>query len=216
MEKKINKKEHEKLEVNIKKEIEKQNKLLRNIFIVLGMIVVIVLFAYLFANSMKNFEYKGVGFTIVDEIAPYRVSIPVSYGDGITGKIVDADYNIYLRNDPRDLDDIPIKGEIIFRPNMVVGVNTENLFCDGDWVIAIGNLQKLEVLRVNLIAKNESEIKVYIPQSNYMFLNIKEANETSIVQKNDNSYDLNVADCEILKATEKLMLEAFIQAYAQN
>lgn len=222
MEKKLDEKEKGELEKNIKKEIEKQNKLLKNIFIVFGGIVVLAFFIYLFVNSLSHFEYKGVDFVIEKYcdakpcLTLYKTSIPISYEDSLTGKIVEADYNIYLRNNPKKLEKVSVEGEIIFRRNMVLSVDDEKLFCDGDRVIAVGNIQKLEILGVNLIAKNESEIKVYVPQNEYMFVDIKESNETDIIQKSENSYEINVADCEILKATERLMVEAFIQAHSEN
>ena len=167
---------------------------------------------------MRNFEYKGVDFEIEKycDAKPcltfYKTSIPINYKDSVTGKIIDADYNIYLRNNPEDLEDVLINGEVNFRENMVLDINTENLFCDGDWVIAIGNLQNLHILGINLIAKNESEIRIYVPAEQFMYVDIRESNETSIEQLNENTYNLNVNNCEILKATERLMLEAFIQA----
>jgi hypothetical protein len=209
-------KEQKELEENIKKEMKKHEKILKNIFITLGVLVVLFVGVYFFIGSTKHFEYRGVGFSIVDEIAPYMVSVPVRYQDGVTGEVVSADYNIYLRKDPRKLEDVFVDGEIVFRPNMVISIDDEKLFCDGDRIIAIGNLQKLNLFGIDMIAKNESEIKLYIPQSEYMFLEIKEGNETSIIQKNGNRYEMNVADCEILEATERLMLEAFVQAFGNN
>ena len=221
----LDKEQKEELENQIKEQIEKHNKLLKSIFIWLGFLVIAFAAVYLFVGSMKHIDYKGIDFEREEycDAKPclifYKIAIPIIYEDKLTGKAINADYNIFIRNDPRELDKVPVKGNVSFRKNLVLGVNTENLFCDGDWPIAIGNLQKLDVLGVKVIARNESEIKVYLPAEEYMYVNIREAKEgekTSIEQANENNYYLNVADCEILEATERLMLEAFVQALGKD
>ncbi|RPH39459.1 MAG: hypothetical protein EHM87_24050 [Burkholderiales bacterium] len=209
---------NEEIESRIKEQIEKQNRLLKKIFIGFGIFLVILLSVYLIISSARNFEYRGVDFEIEKYcdskpcLILYKTSIPIQYEDGITGKVIDGDYNIWIRNNPKNLEDVVVEGDINFRKNMVVSVNTENLFCEGDWNIALGNLQKLDVLGINFMPKNESEIFLYVPAENFMYLNIKEGNTTSIVKTSGNSYDMFVSNCEILKATERLMLEAFVQA----
>ena len=169
----------------------------------------------------RHFNYDGVEFQVEKycDVKPclilYKTSIPVQYQDSVTGNVVEADYNIWLRNNPKKLEEVPVEGDINFRKNMVIGVDTENLFCDGDWNIAIGNLQKLNILGIEFIAKNNSEMKVYLPTEQYMYLNIKEGDRTAIIKRSDDTYDMVVSNCEILKATERLMLEAFIQAHQQ-
>ena len=123
----------------------------------------------------------------------------------------DTDYNFYLRNDPRKIESgVPLDGEIIFRKNMVLNVTTENLFCDGDWSLAIGNMQNLYgIMGISLLVWNESV--EYLPVQDYMFVTFNEANVTEIKEKSGNSYELNVNDCEVLAVAERLMVETFLQ-----
>tara|TARA_Y100000034_G_scaffold80707_1_gene96814 strand:+ start:867 stop:1583 length:717 start_codon:yes stop_codon:yes gene_type:complete len=198
-----------------KKEIKEENKILRNILITVGILGIIFLLIYLAISSAKTFEYMGVVFEIENYcdsgpcITFYKTSIPVKYNDGTTGRLIDADYNIRLRNDPRDLENVPVEGRIDFRKNMVLEVTTEDLFCNGDWNLAIGNLQKLNIFRMILLIKNDNE--TYEPENEFMFIKIQSDDITNIVKVNKNNYNLNVDNCEILKVTERLMLEAFIR-----
>ncbi len=189
-----------------KKQIEEQNKTLRKVFIGIGFLIFIIILFVLINYYQTHFEYEGVKFKIVREgkIIFYQTSLPVIY----KGEL--RQYNFYLRNDPRKLKEIPIKGEIDFKQNMVIELTTEELFCDGDWNLAMGNLQKLySILTINLLVNNDSEI--YEPKEEYMFITIQLNNNTNIEKVEGNSYNLNVNNCEILKVTERLMIETFIQ-----
>ena len=73
---------------------------------------------------------------VLRNIIFYKTALPVIYNEEI------VPYNFYLRNDPRKLN-VPVNGRISFKNNMVLEVTTEELFCDGDWNLAIGNIQNL-------------------------------------------------------------------------
>ena len=62
-----------------KKQISNENKLLLNILIVLGLLLVSFVGGYFFIESQKHFEYRGIEFDVVDEIAPYRTNFPAKY-----------------------------------------------------------------------------------------------------------------------------------------
>jgi|TARA_B100001964_G_C14222972_1_gene596232 hypothetical protein len=198
-----------------KKQIKEENKILRNILITVGILGIISLLIYLSIVSAKSFEYEGISFEIEKYcdsgpcITLYKTSIPVKYKDGVTGRIVDADYNIRLRNDPRDLKNVPVEGKIDFRKNIVLEITTEDLFCDGDWNLAIGNLQKLNIFGMTLLVKNNNE--TYEPENEFMFIKIQPNDITNIIEVNKNNYNLNVNNCEILEVTERLIVEAFIK-----
>jgi len=188
-------------------QIKNESKIFRNVMIVLAGLLV-MFFAVLFImNSVNNFDYRGVKFEMVKEgqLTFYKTSIPVTY----QGE--DADYNFYLRNHPGKLEKkVPIFGNISFRKNMILDVTTENLFCDGDWNLALENIRNLYgILDVKLIPKNDSV--VYINQNDYMFITFNEANSTNITKIGENDYEINVHNCEILPAAERLMVETFVQ-----
>lgn len=195
-----------------KEEIKRQNEILKNFFIWLGVVIFIVIIAIVGINSIRNFKYKGLEFSSekYGDLIFYKTSFPVRYEDKVTGKVVSADYNFYIRNDPRNLDKkVLINGNIIFRENIVLDLTTEELFCDGDWNLAMGNLMKFNLFGINLLVKNQT-IK-YEPENEYMFITINKGNVTEIKQLNETSYEININNCEILSAVERLMVEAFIR-----
>ena len=188
-------------------QIKKENKLFRNIIIVMIGFTLMFFVVYMIINSMKHFEVQGIKFEIVREgkLTFYKTSLPVMYQGNL------ATYNFYLRNDPRGLEKrVPLIGNITFRKNMVLDVTTEDLFCTGDWTIGLVNVQNLyDILDTNLLVKNKT--MNYMPLSDYMFVTINKANQTEIRQISGYSYKINVANCEILPAFERLMLETFIR-----
>lgn len=190
-----------------KKQIKEENKILRNIFIAIGVLAVLFLLGYLTINNLRNFEYQGVNFETVKfcDVEPclilQQTSLPVIYNGN------QAEYNFYLRKDPRDLN-VSFDGEINLMPDMIINA-TSDFNCNGDGIISIANLVKLYEIIGTKVIKNETlECDLL---GNYMFLQIQEANETSIEQFGEACYNLNVNNCEILEVTEKFMIETFIE-----
>jgi hypothetical protein len=191
-----------------KAQIKKENRTLKKIIILMIGCVIFFATVYLIAYFSKNIEYHGVRFEIDKDTLRgktlYRTTVPVIYNDS------KAMYNFYLRTDPRKTETVvSVYGDIDFRQNMVLDVTTEELFCDGDWNIAIGNLLKLDIFGINITARNESQI--YKPEKDFMFMTINKENKTEIKQIDAVHYEMNVANCEILPATERLMMEAFVK-----
>ena len=192
-----------------KKEIEAQNKTLRNIFIGLGIFIFVIIIVALSINSAQQFKYDGVEFKVIQEgeIIFYNAIFPLY--QGMTGKHI-SDYNIYLRNNPRKLEKVIFDGEVILRPDTVINTTTD-FNCDGDGVIALGNLvQVLRTFGTNVI-KNP-EIGCDARGSEHVFIQIREGNETSIEQFAPTCYNFYVNDCEILEVTEKFIVDLLIKA----
>ncbi len=189
------------------KQVKKENKILKNIIIIMAGFVLMFLVIYLIINSMNTFEVNGVKFQIVKEgkLIFYKTSLPVVY----QGK--DATYNFYLREDPRQLaKKVPLTGNVTFRENLVLDLTTKDLFCNGDWNIGFNNMVNLyKLLDVNLLVKNDSV--EYEPSDKYMFVTIQLGNSTNIEKVGMNEYDININNCEVIPAFERLMLETFIR-----
>lgn len=200
-----NEKEPETKEKNKEQEqLGNQNKTLKNIFVVLGIITLIIIFGLIFINSARNFEYKGLTGQVIKEgeLIFYQTSIPVLY----KGEVVP--YNFYLRTNPDKLKNMVFNGEVILLKNVVIK-SSENFNCEGDGVIAIANLAKLyQVIGADVI---KDENATCDSQGRYILLEIKKGNETSIEQTGPTCYNLNVNNCEILGVTEKLMLETLVK-----
>ena len=181
-----------------KEQVKEENKIMIKIFLAIGIMLVSFFGVWFFMNSLNNFEYKGINFEVVKEVAPYRTSVPVLYQG------IETDYNFYFRKDPRELENVNFDGDLNIKPFMVVNA-TDSLKCGGDGVIAIANLANLyKVLGTQVIKDQNATCN---QNGTYMFLNLAQSNETEIEQYGPSCYQLNVANCEILKTTEKFMVE---------
>lgn len=196
-----------------KEQIKKEAKVFKVVAIVIvGLILMFLGFLWLI-NSMNKFDVGGTIFEIdkTDMVGKtlYKTSLPVQGTSEITGKMVTADYNFYLRNDPRQLDDkVPFYGILKLKKENVINL-TENFNCDGDGVIAIANMLKLyEIVGGNVIKDGNASCDSL---GRYGFINILKGNETYIDRSGPACYNIYVKDCEILKATERFMLEMFIE-----
>ena len=106
-----------------------------------GFLIGIISFAIMFVivifivKSASSFDYRGVEFQIDKTTLAgktiYKTSIPVERKDSITGKIIsNADYNFWLRNDPRQLDKkVPIiNGDLTFTKKYCSGFDNRRAF----------------------------------------------------------------------------------------
>lgn len=190
-------------------QIKKQNELFKKILLFMVGFLVFFLIIFFINSSINKFEVEGVEFnldtTAMTGRTLYRTFVPVIYQGA------PADYNFWLRTDPRKLSEmVPLTGEIVFRKNIVFEVTTEDLFCEGDWTIGLANILTLyQILGLNIIVDGEN--LTYSPEEDYMFITITEWDKTEILQIDKTHYEVNVNNCEILPAFERLMLEAFIQ-----
>lgn len=186
-----------------KEQIEKQNVLLKRIFIFLGVALLIIIIWVIVVDSIRNFTYKDIDFNVVKkgQIIFYHTSIP--FYDGSHNHI--ADYNIYLRKDPRKLKDFPFNATINRKEVLVI--ESDNPFnCDGKGVIAVANLVQIFE---NIGTKTIKDPKAGCdPEGKYTFVKLQEANSSSIIQTEPSCYEFNIANCEILEVTEKFIVEA--------
>ena len=189
-----------------KKQVDYENKLLRNLILIFVACVVVFIVVYIMISSANHFTYRGVKFDVVQEqdLTFYKTSFPAMY-QGST-----VPYNFYIRNDPRVLDsEIPFEGSQNLLDNMVINM-TENFDCDGDGVIAIANFVKFYQFIGTKVIKDPNA--TCDQQGRYMFVQIQEGNSTEIKQTGPSCYELDVSDCEILKVTERFMIESFVKA----
>jgi len=189
-------------EVVPKKQSSDENKTLRNILIFLGIIVIFFFAVYFLKSDSTNFQYRGINFEIVKDnggVAPYKTSLPVNY----QGKIIP--YNFFLRNDPRKLDNISFSGEIIFKKLMVLNA-TDDLNCKGDGIISMANVANLYRILGTKVIKDENA--TCDSNGSYTFLNAAVGNENKVEQFGPSCYELTVKNCDVLRVTEKFMIES--------
>ena len=182
-------------------QIKEENKTLKIVLMIIGGIFVILIAMQFVANAVKTFEHNGIDYEITKEgnLVFYKTSFPVIY----QGK--ELPYNFYLRNDPRKLEEVAFNGEINFKKDAVINATNE-LNCDGDGIIAVANLANLKIFDMKIIKDQNATCS---QNGNYMFINLERGNESKIEQFGPACYQLTVNSCEILKVTEKFMIEYF-------
>jgi hypothetical protein len=197
------------LELIKENQIKTQNKQLKNILLIGGIVVICFLFGFFIFYSMNNFKYKGMDFVKGQEgkITFYRTSFPLF---SMTGNYV-ADYNIYLRNNPRDLKDVSVTGKVNLLPDVVINANAiEEIKCE-DRIIAVANMR--DIFSSAVLDKHffRNETLKCDSEGRYTYIEIVNSDKNSIVQFGPSCYFLNVKDCDVLKTTEKFILEALAE-----
>lgn len=186
----------------------------RNVFLFLGFLVLLFGIWMFISYKQTHFDYNGVNFQKVKEIAPYRTSLKLSYSPGITGNAVkNVEYSLYIRNDPRKLDEIPFIGDLSFRTPLLLS-SKEDFNCNGDGIIGVQNLALLyQALAIKVMKSTNQSC---LNDSESMFLKIESGNETKIEQISESCYVMTVSNCEILKATERFITETLVEVKNQT
>lgn len=204
--------ETEEKKISKKEQSRQENKILRNILIGAGVIILAIFVFIISVESLSSFDYKGVEFNIekfCDSgpcLVTYHTQLPVIY------KEKKSNYHFYLRNDPRKLEeDVPFNGELDIRKNMLLKI-TFNKHCSGFETIAVQNVLNLyRVAGTNISSGQNSTCENISSNEDSMFILIQEANKTSIEKTNPACYTINVNSCEILEGTERFMTETFVE-----
>ncbi len=186
------------------KKQKEQNKLLKKVFILLGVVLIGFLLVFFILGESKTIRYNELTFKIVQEgqLTFYHTTLPLlKNGTKI------ADWNFYLRTNPNELKSIPFDGNLSVR-KMVVFNPKEELNCDGDGVIAIGNIIQNLYGYLNVTSVIRDENATCDVTGRYSLVDMKVANVTEVKQVGSSCYEINVANCEILKGTERYMIEA--------
>lgn len=191
-------------------EVEKENKILRNVLIAIGIVLLIIVLSIFIGRASTHFNYKGVKFDTVKEgeLILYHTSFPVMYNG------TKMDYNIYLRNDPRELGKtVPAKGTLLSIDDTVINL-TQDIGCDGKEGrgTAIANLVNLYGAVGKTIMKDENASCDALGR--YMYIVIQPGNETRIEKFGPNCYNINIKDCEILEGTERFIVGMLVKINA--
>lgn len=182
-----------------KGEIEKENKLLRNILIFIGLVLLVLALSFFITKSATHFKYKGVEFNVIQEgeLTFYQTSFPVIN----KGKV--ADYNFYLRNDPRILErKVPAPETFNSIDNTVINI-TQEFDCNGDQVIAIANLVNLYGAVGKKIMKDDNASCDSLGR--YTYIVVQPGKKTSVEQFGPSCYNISINNCEILEGTERFI-----------
>jgi hypothetical protein len=190
-----------------KNRIEKENKTLKIVLISIGIVFLLVIIIALISKASSVIKYEGVKFTAIKQgdLIFYNTTFPILYKEGT------AYYIIYLRNNPEELKkEVSFKGELNSLDTTVINI-TDEFKCDGYGVIAIANLVNLYGAINQTIMKDENASCDELGR--YTYLVIQPGNETSVEQFGTagNCYKININNCEILKGTERYILEMLVK-----
>lgn len=207
--------------VSEKVQERKLEKELLSVLIFMGVLVFIFIIASSFFKSLNTFDYNGLSFQ------KQRLGeIPVYYHNyvfkALNGKIIN--YNLYLRNDPREIDSIPVEGDSIHLDQgkaVFVSVDPEKLspcFYGTLAIASISGFLKDNQFGVqggnsdfwNAGLKRQDWVTCENHKSNPV-IEFAEGNETKI-DVSVNCIKVYVNNCEVLQAAERLELEILIDA----
>jgi hypothetical protein len=181
-------------------QIESENKILRNIFIVIGVFILAFLIGYVIFTMANQFEYKEIKFNIVDtdKVRFYHTSFPLF----VKGK--EINYHVYLRKDPRENERIPFEGDFVFDEDIVLN-STSGFNCDGKGVVAVANMNQIfSSIGANVVNDLNATCD---DQGRYLHINLEEGEETKIEKYGPRCYKFKINNCEILEVTERYLVE---------
>jgi len=204
----------EEVEVSTKNQLKNQEKLLKNILILLGIIVLLVLGSYIYIQTLRHSTYGEIEFrtanlgTEDDLLIMYETITLADSNDGTEGQ-----FGFRIRTKPSKLKKIPFEGIENFNLMKVNGYSYgEGTFdCEGNGVIAMPNFQRLfQKIGMELVHDENASCD---PEGRYNQFNLIYGDKTEIKEVGNRCYDVviegNDDSCEILPATEKLMVEIF-------
>lgn len=194
------------------RKLSTQDKQLRNFLIVIGIIAVLIWGFFIVFNSSTEFTYKDVKFKTVKDkggLIFYKTLVPLYDKGG--NKVVN--YRFYLRNHPKEIEEVPIPEELELRKFVIFNYSNDML-CEGDGNIAMANIKQLySVVGAEVKTEpltNKSNITCD-EQGRYNYINIKKGEKTKIEKIGPACYEMTFKDCEILEVTERYMVKMFVQ-----
>ncbi len=207
-------------ETSVDKHLKSYVKSYTPLIIVLIALVVIFFILYYIFQGIGTVKYQGLTFTKekFGDILVYSYNYFVKTADD---KI--AQRTLYLRNDPR-YNDVPVNGKIIYpaEKRVYISINGTGLTECEDNLISIASLSSFIVnnnllIKAGLADENEAKInnQTHITCKDFtenVVITLKSANETRIEKTINYCYDVEIANCEILKAVEKFIVQSLIDA----
>jgi len=205
----------EKKQTNISKKKEEfenersenqENKILKMIFLIVGVVFLLIAGIYFYTQSQINFTYKNIEFqkTKIGEIDFYETKTLATADDGSL-------FGFRLRTKPSVLENIPFENVDELRLMKVNGYTYEDnktFDCEGDGVIAMANLQRLFSKQGMSVLRDPNS--GCDSEGRYNYFTLKYGSATEINEIGPNCYEIviqgNDAQCQILPATEKLMV----------
>ncbi|MEK6914193.1 MAG: hypothetical protein AABW83_00935 [Nanoarchaeota archaeon] len=206
-----------------------ENQLRWAIYLMVGIILIIVLITFVNNNFINKFEYHEITFqkTQLGDLIFYSAKFPVV---STTGQVT-GDYAINLRNDPRSLDYIPVnvnEGDIKFSLIMkndtkiyaptYISINPFMKICDDSGISLLtlsgflrdSGLNVRSAVTDKAYAKANNETHKWCDPLSTVII-ITDGNKSVINEIQPSCFELKFKDCEVLKVSEKFVLNILEQ-----
>ncbi len=200
---------------NKKQQSEKQIKIFIGLMAVL---LIIILAISLITSSGNTFKYKGLEFKKVreGELIFYDTSFPLFNQNKEIVKYIPFSF----RNDPRELENIPVEDNLKLTMKTAIASNREdiegckNSVVSGATLALFLNRLGIETVggTTNKTQAQEDNREYLDNQTEIVILRYKAGNETRIYNENENKTILSHNNCEILDATERYILGLYEQS----
>lgn len=196
------------------KKIDPKERQARIVIISICIVIAAFLLVWFYVKSLDSFSYGGVSFqkVAVGEITVFQ-----------SKDFFFPAYRLNFRVDPRE-NNIPIKGDVVIKDNIVVTSSQELRNCEGiakaygDIIIflvfADGNVSEATTNMTEAIQKNGTYENCASSLTGKTVIKMELGNENSIVKDDtyESCYKLTIKDCNGLDA----LSERFIMAAVAN
>jgi len=209
---------------DIKKIQERQIKWA--VYLMVAVVLVIVVLPYIKMNYIDKFDYHGLEFqkTQLGDLIFYSSRFPVVIENQVVGT-----YSVNLRNDPRELEYIPLDTQdekIEFTINngkfgdAYITLNPFMEICDNSGIAmaTLSGFLKDSYLNVSSAVTDKAYAKKNDLTQRWcnndpldtVFV-VTDGNKTAITEIQTGCYEMSFKDCEILEVTEKVILNVLEQ-----
>jgi hypothetical protein len=200
------------------KKIDSQSHQLKWVLIVVAIAFIAFLGTYFYFTTPSTFEYAGLKWEKIDYsgLKMYHSIFPI-FGN---------DFNMYLRNDPRE-NNIPVNASFLIYPHVIIALEPDAGNCYG---ASLGQLTLGQFLGAAKPAVKKIDVaitdKATADAMNVLYADCKDAvgktviliqkSESPSIEQQGNCYIVNVGECENTKAIEKFILAVVAQANQQE
>jgi hypothetical protein len=200
-------------------------------FLMMAILIIVVIVPFVKYNYVDKFDYHGLTFqkTQLGDLEFYSTQFPVVVG---TGEVVGS-YSVNLRNNPKELDKIPIttnKNRIEFTLNdgkfgdAYIALNPFMELCDNSSIAMASLSGFLKDSNLNVISAVTD--KAYARDNNITqrwcnsdpldtVFYVTDGNDTKITEIQNGCYELQFNNCEILQVSERTILK-MLEQYGEN
>ncbi|MCR4327160.1 MAG: hypothetical protein NUV46_01095 [Nanoarchaeota archaeon] len=191
-----------------KKRENSENSTLRNILLIGGVMILLVIGLYVYTQNSGKYSYKNIEFekNLIGNITFYETLTLANNSKG-------EEFGFRLRTDPNEFKQIPFENVDnlrIMKLNVIASEENYTFNC-GYGVLPVANLNRLFLEMGAEFAKDENA--TCDPEGRYNYFTLKYGDENSIKEIGNRCYDLvikgNDTKCDILPVTEKLMVELY-------